>query len=1236
MKRNPLSRLLSVLLCLCLVAGMLPAALAEEGAQKTVETVRITNAPKTIKLNESFQLESEVTLSGEGSDVSKEVKWSSSDDSIISVAPDGVIKGMKAGASATIIATSVADESKKDTVEITVESEASISLSADSLSIAPGTSKTLKATVTGADADNISWSGDNAHVKINGTGETVSIEVDEAATEADNTTIFASIGDKNATCTVTVDVPEVKYNFDLPSTLTVTSGTPAPLSASNISPNGSTISWSVEPSNVVSLSAETGNSITVYALSGVSNGATATITASIDGKVSKTCKVTVNVPDTSIKVSNITIAPANPSTTVDNTVKLTATVSVTPDTASKMVTWSVTSGSDIASVDSSGVVTGKKVGSAVIRATSVADSTKYAECTVTVNPSGSPTISNTTLTLNVGKSSTLSVNNLPTGATVSWSIPNSSIAKLSATSGTSITVTGVTVGGPVRVTATVKNGSTTIATLSCDVTVKQASPSTITYTVAADDTVTLKASDFNSVCNGVYGTTLDYVIFDRSTSNGTLYYDYTTKDGGTKISTSTKYYSSNSASRSISSITFVPDGKSGDKATFPYTAYDTKGQRYAGTLEITIKSPSGNVKYETAKDEPVDFDSGDFDDVCRSITGSRLDYVTFTLPSSSRGTLYYDYGGKDEEKLSSSDKCYADEDDGDFGLDDITFVPKSGYTGTVTFNYSGRSTSRDSFSGTVTITISKTGSTLRYQIDEGEELDLDDSDFNDYCKDQTGANLDYVTFDLPGSSRGTLYYKYGSRDEDDISSSDKFYRSSSPRLDDVTFVPKSGYTGTVSIDFTGRSVDNDRFSGTVKIEVGDTGSGDISYTAPAGSAVSFVLSDFNDLCEDETGERLDYVTFDLPSSSRGTLYYQYGKSGEEKLSSSDKYYRSGSPRLEDVSFVPASSFSGTLEIKFSGRSTDNDRFSGTVAITYTSVKDPAIVRYTSDGGAVNFQSNDFVSACSIRGAGNLVSVKFNTPSSGTLYYGYTSPTSYGGVVNPLISFSTGTGNASISGVTYVPKAGYSGTVTLTYTGTDSKGATFTGNIAITVTPTTGSRFTDMGNYSWAAASVDFLYENGITTGTTDTTYGPAGNITRGDFVLMLARAFNLTGGDPSNSFSDVPANSYYAQAIASAKALGIAQGGGSTFNPTGALTRQDAMVLLHRTLSRTGKTIPDASASYLSRFSDGGSVASYAQSSVAALVQAGVIQGDTSGKLNPQGSLTRAEMAVILHRVLTL
>ena len=994
-----------------------------------------------------------------------------------------------------------------------------------------------------------------------------------------------------------------------------------------------TISWQISGSSV-SFSDENIDSLNRTIKTVVSGTSTVTVTVRCTDGSEHSAKCEVTVKDsTPISVTGVSLNKTSTMLTVGSSETLSATVSPSSAT-NQSVTWS-SSNSNIATVSSNGLVTAKAAGTAVITVTTQ-DGKKTATCTVTVNPSGVPTISNTSLTLNVNKSSNLTISNLPTGATVTWSTANSSIAKLSTTTGTSITVTGVTVGGPVRVTATVKNGSAVTATLFCDVTVTAGSPAAINKTVKADGTLTLNASDFNSVCTGVYGASLSHVRFSsNSVSAGTLYYGYTQKDGGAKIDTGRDYSASNSGSRRISDITFVPSGRGGETATFPYTATDVNGKTYAGQLIITIESPSGNVKYETAKDEPVDFDSGDFDDICRSITGSRLDYVTFTLPSSSRGTLYYDYGGKDEEKLSSSDKCYADEDDGDFGLDGITFVPKSGYTGTVTFNYSGRSTSKDSFSGTVTMTISKTGSTLRYEIDENEELELDDSDFNDYCKDQTGSNLDYVTFDLPSSSRGTLYYKYGKSGEDDISSSDKFYRSSSPRLDDVTFVPKSGYTGTLSIDFSGRSVDGDRFTGTVKIEVGGNG-GDISYSAASGSPVRFNLSDFNDLCQDETDERLDYVTFTLPSSSRGTLYYKYGQSGEDKISSSDKFYRSGTPSLADVSFVPASGFTGTLEIDFSGRSTDNDRFSGTVSITYTAVKDPSVIRYSSNGGAVTFRSSDFVSACAARDAGSLVSVMFNTPASGTLYYGYNSPTSYGGVVAPRVSFGTGSGSSSISGVTYVPKAGYSGTEVLTYTGTDNKGATFTGTVSITVTPVTTSQFTDMGNYSWAAASVDFLYKNGITTGTSDTTYGPAGNITRGDFVLMLARAFQLSGGDVSNSFSDVPANSYYAQAIASAKALGIAQGGGSTFNPTGALTRQDAMVLLHRTLSRTGRTIPDASSTYLSRFTDGSNVSSYAQGSVAALVQAGVIQGDTSGRLNPQGSLTRAEMAVILHRVLTL
>ena len=424
---------------------------------------------------------------------------------------------------------------------------------------------------------------------------------------------------------------------------------------------------------------------------------------------------------------------------------------------------------------------------------------------------------------------------------------------------------------------------------------------------------------------------------------------------------------------------------------------------------------------------------------------------------------------------------------------------------------------------------------------------------------------------------------------------------------------------------------------TCKVTVSKGSVTTITYSVAVDKTLTLDRSDFYNVCAGVYGNGLDYVKFDK-NSSKGTLYYQYDKSGEKKVTSSTSYYRSSSPRLYDVTFVPAKEYTGNVELSFTGRSTDGDSFNGTVVISYSAPKEASVIRYSTGSAPVTFSSADFVNACASRGAGSLTSVKFEVAptAAGKLYYGYTGPNSYGGLVSPSISFPASGGSGSISAVTFVPKAAYNGTVTLSYTGTDSKNNTFTGKVEITVTPTTGSRFTDMGNYSWAAASVDFLYDGGVTTGTSATTYGPALNITRGDFILMLYRAFNLSA-NTTDGFKDVPSDSYYAQAIAVAKALGIAQGSDDgRFNPTAPLTREDAMVFLYRTLNRTGRTIASASASYLNRFSDGSSTSSYAQDSVAALAQAGIIQGDTNGRLNPKGSLTRAEMAVILHRVVTL
>ena len=91
-----------------------------------------------------------------------------------------------------------------------------------------------------------------------------------------------------------------------------------------------------------------------------------------------------------------------------------------------------------------------------------------------------------------------------------------------------------------------------------------------------------------------------------------------------------------------------------------------------------------------------------------------------------------------------------------------------------------------------------------------------------------------------------------------------------------------------------------------------------------------------------------------------------------------------------------------------------------------------------------------------------------------------------------------------------------------------------------------------------------------------------------------------------------------------------------SFGPNDPVTRQDAMVFLLRAMQAVNRSVPNAYDSYLSRFPDGASVADYARTAMAAMAQAGVIQGDEQGKLNPTGTLNRAEMAVILHRALTL
>ena len=150
-----------------------------------------------------------------------------------------------------------------------------------------------------------------------------------------------------------------------------------------------------------------------------------------------------------------------------------------------------------------------------------------------------------------------------------------------------------------------------------------------------------------------------------------------------------------------------------------------------------------------------------------------------------------------------------------------------------------------------------------------------------------------------------------------------------------------------------------------------------------------------------------------------------------------------------------------------------------------------------------------------------------------------------------------------------------------------------------------------------------------------TQYGPALPISRGDFAVMIYRAFGLTPSSSSGRFNDVPSNVYYAQAVNTLASMGIVSGvGNNAYLPTAPITRQDAICIVQRAARAIGWSANDGYASVLNSYSDGGSVGGYAKGAMSYAVQRGYLPL-SNGQLAPNGALTRVDMAQILHRVLT-
>ena len=758
----------------------------------------------------------------------------------------------------------------------------------------------------------------------------------------------------------------------------------------------------------------------------------------------------------------------------------------------------------------------------------------------------------------------------------------------------------------------------------------------IRYSTYEEGRVTFDDNDFNELSLELTGSSLRYVRFQLpSPAVGTLYYNYRSGSYDSKVVENRSYY--RSSSPYLDRITFVPARGFNGTASVSFEGWSMSGERFSGRVDIDVGSVGGgDIHYSVYQNGRVTFDDDDFNELSLELTGRSLRYVRFTLPSSSVGTLYYNASGSSSgSRVTAGQNYYRTSSP---YLEKVSFVPRSGYIGTAVVEFSAWNINGERFTGAVEIQVNGTGSgDIRYTADRSGEITFDDADFNDLSLDLTGSNLRYVRFDLPPSSVGALYYDYSSGNyESRVTEGRSYYRGSSPYLDRVTFVARSGFSGAASVGFTGWSTSGEQFSGTVEIQVeGGTLRGDIRYSAYQDGQAAFDDDDFNDLCRDLTGGTLQYVRFELPSASEGVLYYE--SSSGSRVTESRNYYRSSSPYLNRVIFVPDEDFTGTSVIRFTGWSTGNEQFEGTVRITVREPAGPSAITYSTEYAPVTFRSQDFSTACANRGMGSLVSVQFTPPSAsaGRLYYRYEGLTGNSSEVRANTTYYP-SGSPGLSEVTFVPRAGYQGTVTISYTGRDSRDKTYQGEIRITVQPSGSSRhFSDMGGHGWAAASVDLLYENQVVGGVGNGRYGPANQITRGDFALMVCRAFGLSASGGSG-FPDVPADSYYADAIRTAQALGLIGGypdGG--FHPGDPVTRQDAMVLLLRAMQAAGWSTGGGNTALLNGFQDGGTVSDYARSAMALMVEYGVVNGDANRRLNPQAYMSRAEMAVALARVLT-
>ena len=800
----------------------------------------------------------------------------------------------------------------------------------------------------------------------------------------------------------------------------------------------------------------------------------------------------------------------------------------------------------------------------------------------------------------------------------------------------------------------------------------------ITYEVRPGSYVYFDEDDFYDMVKKAYpGYTLDYVIFDRPNSSvfsdGTLYYNYGGRDemslSASDLSNGTFYYDGSYDERNeeydLDELAFVADKSFKDEIKLSFRAYCNSSRYVDGTVIISSTESSSttaksDLSYTVQAGGKVYLDEDDFYDFFDDNTSSgSLDYVVFDRPDSDafdHGTLYYNYGGKNEvtltrNSLSSGTFYYRgsyDEDHEEYDLDDLTFVADKSFKDDVKLTFRAYSSSGKYVEGSLVFTSGKSSkTTITYEVSAGDKVYIDQDDFYDfYNKNGPSGSLKYVIFDRPSSSTfsdSTLYYDYGGRNEDSFSYSSlaraTFYYNGTYDedndyydLDDLTFVADKTFKDDVKLTFRAYYSSSKYVDGTLVFTAGKssastTVSGDIRYAATYGSNLQINANDIARYFSNSyPGYTLQYVTLGgVPST--GSLYYnyygasQYGTSTSLRLTSSNYnsqvlYFSPVSTAqyaLTELTYVPSGN-NYCVTIPFTAYGSGSRSLNGTILISVNSSAVSEVYGVTQRGNAVTFPASAIYSAVSTStgiSLGSIQLLSLPAASQGTVYVGTGSTRA---TTNTLYTYASGT--QQISQLRFVPTSTFTGSVQIPYVAYNTSGTPIaTGLFSLGVLSSAKS-FKDVSTSTWCYKYVVELSDAKVIDGYSDGSFKPNSTITYGAALklIMLAAGYPEQPAVSSNVFSGY---------LAKAQSEGI-------------ITRSDVDLTKPITRLQVAQIAAGAMKLNTSNLSSVQPFTDTTDASVRALNAAGIVEGyfsNGTSTYRPNNTLTRGQVSAIVWRM---